>query len=130
MIRNLVIVLGTAASLFTGSVAFSEEAVSSMTCTDVKTLEGESVAQEVNMTPMDQDEAPYGVLVSGLPEGDELAMNYNDIFGHGKQTDGDFIYVQPGTGDGTVEDLCGAEYNTMIGVRSSAQTYCGICEAL
>ncbi len=75
---------------------------------------------------------PMTAVVEGLdhvyPPGTALRMNFQDVFGRGTEPDGTVIYVEPGKGDGTLQDYCGPKANVLVQDARKKAIYCGECE--
>lgn len=74
------------------------------------------------------EDVPASVKVTGIPGiNNELYMNFQDIFGLGSQPDGVVLFADRNSGDGTIQDICGDEYNTFIQPNNTNNLYCAVC---
>ncbi len=97
-------------------------------CSQIKSQEHVRVQGNVTVTFTDVNARPPVIEVRGLPEGNVLTMNFQDIFGQGQAPDGSMIYATRDEGDGTIQDLCGSDkYNSLFAVKASNKMYCAVC---
>lgn len=73
---------------------------------------------------------PMTAMVEGLdnyPAGTQLTMNFQNFLGLGQPNDGEIMHVEPGTSDGTLQDICGVDSNVLMIDHRKNQNYCGTC---
>jgi len=121
------------ASFFTAmgsGTASDNQPIPGLVCYDLKVLgQSQSVPNLVTVTvDSNWDERPIRILVDNLPEGSGLKMNFQDVFGLGKEPDGNVIFAPRDRGDGTIQDVCGEEkFNSLFNVTISNKNYCAVC---
>ena len=115
------------------SIASDNRPIPGLVCYDLKVLgQSQTIPNLVTVTvDSNWDERPIRVLVDNLPEGSGLKMNYQYIFGLGKEPDGNVIFAPRDRGDGTIQEICGEEkFSSLFNVKIANQTYCAVCDEI